>query len=63
MATGLTNGSRNSCRENVPIFQMGTDLMNKERADIIKLFRSDHGVTMIECRECFGEPECSLFHF
>lgn len=43
MAIDLTNGSRNSCRENVPIFQMGTELMNKERAGIVKLRRSDHG--------------------
>lgn len=43
MATGLTKGSRSSCQEKVPILQIGTDLMNKERAGIVIFSMSDHG--------------------
>lgn len=64
MATGLMNGSRNSCQEKVSISQKGADRMNKERGGYRNIFYvRSWGFAMIECRECFGESECSLFHF
>lgn len=38
MATGLTNGSRNSCQEKVSIPQKGADMMNKERGGYRYIF-------------------------
>lgn len=63
MATGLTNGSRSSCRENVPILQKGADMMNKERAGIVKLFRSDHGTDHDRVQGVFRRTGMLLISF
>lgn len=63
MATGLTKGSRNSCQEKVSLLQKGTDLMNKERAGIVKLFRLDHGAGYDRVQGVFRRTGMLLISF
>lgn len=63
MATGLMNGSGNSCLEKVRILQKGTDMMNKERAGIVTLPVSDHGAGYDRVQGVFRRTGMLLISF